>query len=399
MSGATKRGTLVLAAALAASSAAAGDGPLLSGAAQASFVSALGAGGTPELALSAEQYANLRMRASFGRGGELFAAVNLAASSGANAAAAAAAGASAGANYVAAVELERLYTRISSGAFDYEFGLMRFPFGYGQAFRPTDFLNPPNPMLPDARPRGALGAQVSAYTEADARLRLFAAAGPDPTRLDGGGGQVGASAEAHFARLSAQGLYAFQASDAERREAVNRLGLSLKAELEIGLSLDLLYAHAGSGAPSARGLELAAGADYSFAGGKLYALLQYLYNGPGLLDPGDGIELLAAERQAAAEEGRALGAFNRRNYLYFQSLYRFSDFTRAGLSCLASLDDRSFTPALVAEHEPIQGLTLSLSVRAALDERAIRGAGAEGELGPGYVGYYGLLNATARVRF
>jgi len=82
-----------------------------------------------------------------------------------------------------------------------------------------------------------------------------------------------------------------------------------------------------------------------------------------------------------------------------QAQYSFSDYTRAGLSCLAGLDDLSFSPALSVEHEPFQGMTVTVIARAALDERTLTGSGERGELGPERAGAYASVSATAKLRF
>lgn len=394
-----------LAAALlgaAAPNVSAADGPVISGQVNAVVNAAAGAAEHPDFLLGTEEYANLRLRAAVGERAVVHAAVNLVASSGANALAATTAsphGTIAGENYAAAIEMERLYARISSESADADLGLLRIPFGYGQAFRPTDFLNPPNPLLPDARPRGVLGGLLSAYAGFDHRVQLFAAGGRNPLEPGGGGSIMGAAGEAHFSRMSVQGLYAFEAPAGEVRAGTNRAGLSLKVEAEAGLAADVLYTQVYGEPAGLEGLELAVGADYSFLDGKLYALVQYLYNGPGLVEPDDGFSELLALQAAAAASGNSLPAFNRKNYLYAQTLYRFSDFTRSGLSCLASLDDLSFSPALTAEHEPFQGLTVTLTARMALDERTATGRGGRGELGPEYSGMRALVTAAAKLRF
>ncbi len=362
--------------------------PIISGIVNAAANAAAGAGDSSAFLLGTEEYANLRLEADVGDWGTVYTAVNLIASSGTNGAASFAAGAETGENYTAALELERLYARFRGETIDADIGLMRIPFGYGQGFRPTDFLNPPNPMIPDARPRGILGALVSVYPSLDAKLQGFLAGGPDPLKLDGEGSLLGLAAEGHFSRASVQALYAFQASG----DGVHRIGLSLKADMEVTLVMDALCSIEGD-ALGIDGLEIAFGADYSFIDGKLFTLVQYLYNGPGLLDPDEGLDALLTAPSSD------IGVYNRKNYLLAQSLYQFSDFTRAGLSCLASLDDLSFSPALTAEHEPAQGLTLGLTARLYLDEKTLLGSGNRGELGSEYTGMYGLLTATAKMKF
>ena len=355
----------------------------------------MGAGTSPAFFYGAEEHANLRLKAGVGERGTFHAAVNLLASSGANSVSAVAAGATVGENYTAALELERLYVHIAGNAVDTDFGLMRIAFGYGQAFRPTDFLNPPNPLLPDARPRGILGITAVAYPSFDIKIQGFTVGGRDPQEMDGGGLLSGTSVDAHFSRASFQGLYAFQYPGDDSGRGINRFGFSLKLEAGAGIVLDALYALEPGVEAGMDGLEAAVGADYSFLDGRLYTLLQYLYNGPGILDPAQDLDAL---NEPWAEE-KGLPMFNRKNYLFAQTLYSYSDYTRFGLSCLVSLDDLSFSPVLSVEHEPFQGFSLGLTARLALDERALTGQGRHGELGPDFTQVRGLLTLTARSRF
>ncbi|OHD79883.1 MAG: hypothetical protein A3J97_07195, partial [Spirochaetes bacterium RIFOXYC1_FULL_54_7] len=329
----------------------AADGPVVSGTVNTMVHTAVGTGSFPDFHFGAEEYANLRLKAGVGERGTVHAAVNLIASSGTNSAAVVASGAAVGENYTATMELERLYVRILGDSSDTDFGLMRIAFGYGQAFRPTDILNPPNPLLPEARPRGILGIATAVYPSLDIKVQGFAAGGRDPLESDGGGMLSGASVDAHFSQGSFQALYAFQSPGDDSREGINRFGFSLKLEAGAGIVLDALYALEPGFEAGLDGLEAAVGADYSFLDGKLYALLQYLYNGPGILDPKDNLDALYAAR----DTGSSLPVFNRRNYLFAQTLYSYSDFTRFGLACLMALDDLSFSPALTLEHEPFQG--------------------------------------------
>jgi len=377
----------------AAASRAAADEPTISGVVSGAANAAAGAGSSPVFGYGVEQYANLRLKADAGDSASVYAAVNLIAASGANAAALAGAGLyTAGDNYAAALELERLYVSLRGERTDADFGLMRLAFGYGQAFRPSDFLNPPNPLVADARPRGSLGAVVKAYTPAGGKLAAFVVAGADPLAIDGSGILLGASADAHFSRASVQGLYAYRTPDGESSLGVHRAGLSVKLEATVGIALDATYALLPADGVGLDGLEAAVGVDYSFMDGKLYALAQYLYNGPGMLDPDEDLTRLYAA-------GADIGVYNRRNYALVQAQYSFSDYTRAGLSCLAGLDDLSFSPALSVEHEPFQGMTVTVIARAALDERTLTGSGERGELGPERAGAYASVSATAKLRF
>ncbi|HOX33564.1 MAG TPA: hypothetical protein PLB91_14635 [Spirochaetales bacterium] len=391
--------------------------PELSGSIESGLSGSAGTGGAAAFSCGFEEFANLRLRTRVGEAGTVYAAINLVAASGEAARRAAlleaaapgplaASSFAAGSGYAAALELERLYFRLEGEGADLQAGLQRLAFGYGQAFSPSDFLSPPNPLHPEARPRGRLGLAASAYPADSAKLGAFAFAGTDPLEADGGGTLLGAQAELHGAAASIQALYAFEAPGPEAELGLHRAGLSLKLEAGAGIALDLLYSYDAEDPAGLAGLEASLGADYSFLDGDLYVLGQYLYNGPGPLDPEDEIGELYAEagwyetapleRLPAAEGLREL---NRRNYLYASLAYRVDDYTSATLSCLAGLDDLSFSPALELEHEPFQGMVLSCRCRLPLDPRSFSSGGERGELGPDNSGSLASVELKAKLRF
>jgi hypothetical protein len=360
-----------------------------------------------------EEAANVRLQAKLRDGPAFYGAVNLIAAAGSFARGAAGIGAFnraaaeadsglapgafvSGRNYLGALELERLYFRISGGYTGFDAGLMRIPFGYGQAWGPSDFLNPRNPLLPDARPRAVLGAVFAAYPLDDAKVQVFGAAPEDP--LGNGGVRLGLSAENHWEKASAQFLYAYEtpqengaAAGSENtggKYGVHRWGFSLKADLALGLVADALFAWKPGADPSAEGLSAGAGFDYSFAGGSCYVLLEYLFNG------------LESSTSKASDP---LAGFSNRNYLYALFRYRIDDYSSASLGCVASLDDVSFTPVAGFERELFQGFTLGLSAQLPLDRDVFAGDGRRGELGPlppgASQGNRFTFTAKARLRF
>jgi hypothetical protein len=373
-----------------------------------------------------EEAANVRLQAKLRDGASFYSAVNFIAAAGSfaqNATGMAALGKAAanangsgsdlapgtfvaGENYLGALELERLYFRISGDYTGFDAGLMRLAFGYGQVWGSSDFLNPRNPLLPNARPRAVLGAAFAAYPLEDAKFQLFGAGPRNPFNADGGGAIFGLSAENHWKTMSAQFLYAYETPQENYVTAaglaavaagsavspdentgseygVHRWGLSLKADVEIGLVADILFAWNPDRDIGVEGLSAGAGFDYSFADGKCYALLEYLFSG------------LESSTSKAANP---LTGFSNRNYLYALFRYRFNDYTSAGLGCIASFDDVSFTPTASFEHELLQGMNLTLTVQAPLDRDSF-GGGGEGELGPAKSGNYVTVTTLLRLRF
>lgn len=348
-----------------------------------------------------EQYANLRLKARAGDYGTVYAAANLIAATGRSALPVAPF--VAGDYYAAALELERLYFRIQGETLDASIGLQRLAFGYGQAWSPTDFLSPRNPLVPDARPRGVLAAALAWYPADGLKLLAFVAAGRDPAQDDGDGALAGGSGEYHGERVSVQTLYAYQAPNAAYGEGVHRAGLSVKADAVVGFAIDALYTYDYDRRTGLRGLQASAGLDYSFLDGDLYALCQYLYHGAAALDPDDDLGDLYAEddwnrlppeaRTPASGVVFGDGGLNRRDYLYAALTYRLDDYTALTGSAVVSLDDLSFSPSLAFEHEPFQGASLGVSVRLPVDGPD------RGELGPTNTGERVAVTVKAKLRF
>jgi hypothetical protein len=354
-----------------------------------------------------EEYANLRMQAKLREGITFYGALNLIAMAGAFAGEAAALEAyaaasplplspfAAGENYAAGLEPERLYFRVNGEYLDGEAGLMRLAFGYGQVWGPSDFLNPKNPLLPDARPRAVLGASLGFYPGDTAKLSVFGAAPRNPLESGGGGFITGLSADQHWNQLSLQGLYAFETPLSASPYGIHRAGLSIKADLALGLTADLLYSWDPRHSPGMDGLSASAGADYSFYQGKLYCLAEYLYSGASSVTAGGS--------GGDPEDTAPVSGLQHRHYLYLMLLYRWSDYTSTSLACMAGPEDLSFTPILSVEHELFQGLSLNLQGQIPLDRDVFAGNGKRGEFGPIPPGYSRgqrfQLSARARLRF
>jgi len=357
---------------------------------------AAGAGESQKISYGAEEYANLRFSARTDNGAAFYGAVNLIALSGSffNSAAALreasappASFLSGGDYYGAALELERLSVTISRDAFDLDLGLIRAAFGFGQVWNPLDFLNPKNPLEPDARPRGVLGAAASFYTAGDGKLSLLAAAPKDPAAEGGGGFLAGLAGKGRAGSADLEGLYVYEAPREGFSAGLHRGGFSLRADLAAQLIAEALWVWDPDAGLSIENLSATAGIDYSFFDGDLYLLAAYLFNGAsytaaGVFSPG----------------GNGKSRDNR-HYLYGLARYRFSDYTSAGLAALFHAADRSFSPILTAEHEVFQGFTVSLQAAVPLDQDALTGNGVTGELGPESQGSRFSLTVKGRLRF
>jgi hypothetical protein len=360
-----------------------------------------GAGTASAFSYGLEEYANLRAQVKIRDRAALYGAVNFIAAAGNSAKEASDWGLYReggqnglspssyvdGDNYVSGIELERLYFRLKGDYLDFDGGLLRLPFGYGQVWGPSDFLNPKNPLYPDARPRAVLGAGLSWYPHDSLKILLFGAAPKAPLTEAGAGGLGGISLDRHGDRASFQLLYAFQ-SPSQGDQGLHRTGLSLKADLVLGLVADMLYTYSREAETGIEGLSASAGFDYSFLDGRFYVLAEYLYNG---------------EASATSAEGGNLTGLSNRNCLYTSIQYRFNDYTNASAALISGFNDVSFTPVLGAEHELFQGLTLSVSAQFPIDRELFQDDGGKGEFGPIPPGQDGgsrfRFSAKARLRF
>jgi hypothetical protein len=355
-----------------------------------------GAGTSPAFSYGIEEYANLRLQAKIRDQAVFSGALNLIAAAGdpaanasqltayqaANAAGLPPSAFTAGENYIAGFELERLSLRLNGDYLDFDGGLLRLPFGYGQVWGSSDFLNPKNPLSPDARLRAVLGAGLSCYPIDSLKLLAFGAAPKNPFAQSGQGGLAGLSMDKHWDTASLQALYAFESPQEGSDQGIHRLGMSVKADVEAGLVLDALYAYNPQAETGVEGLSLSLGADYSFFEGKLVALAEYLYSG--------------AASSTALGYG---GSLSNRNYLYTGLTYIISDYTSAGLALISGFDDVSFTPVLTAQHDLFQGCSLIASAQIPLDRDLFADDGNRGELGPHSQRSYYSFNAKVRLRF
>ena len=353
-----------------------------------------GAGDASAFSYGIEEYANLRFQSRIRDRAVIYGAVNLIAAAGDYAANALAMSAGdsqinttayiGGENYIAAIELERLYFRLNWEYTNFDGGLFRLPFGYGQIWGSSDFLNPKNPLKPDARPRGILGAAFSLYPADEFKLLIFFAAPRIPFAHDGT--LVGLSMDRHWDMASVQALYSFETPKTGSAQGIHRAGLSVKADIEADLVMDALYTYNHEAGTGINGLSFSIGADYSFFGGNLIVLAEYLYNG-----------------DASSTSRNGGGSFSNNNYLYTGLTRRLNDFTNIGFALISCFDDVSFTPVITFNHDLFQGAALTVTAQIPLDRDLFSANGKRGELGPippNYnMGRYFDLSARLRLRF
>jgi len=242
-------------------------------------------------------------------------------------------------NFIAAIELERLYFRLNGEHVDLDAGLFRLPFGYGQVWSPSDFLNPKDPLKPDARHRAVIGAALTWYPIDELKLLGFYAAPRDPLSNEGKGSLFGLSLDRHWEKLSIQTLYSFETPDTDSAFGIHRAGLSIKVDIEIGLYMDMLYTYNYEAKTELDGLSITAGADYSFFDGNLIALAAYLYDGD--------------------------------NSLYAGLTWRFNDFTNLSAALITNFDNAIYTPLITLNHDLFQGAVFTISLFAPFDNNSI----------------------------
>jgi hypothetical protein len=345
----------------------------ISGLLDSTFSMRAGAGDSPAFSCGIEEYASLRMQAKLREFAVVFCDVNFIAAADDPA--------------YTVIEPERLYFRINTDTTRLDAGLLRLPFGYGLVWRPADFLNPVNPLLPDARLRGVLGAGLSWYVTDTLKLAGFGAApwGAAPSNdvpQGGEGWHTGLMFEQRWDKIDMQAMYFFESPHTGSEYGVHRMGVSIKADLELGFVLDALYSYNHEQRTGIDGLSFSLGFDYSLFDGNLIVLAEYLYNG-----------------SSSSTSRNTGGSFANEHYLYTGFTWRFDDLTTAGLALVSGLSDVSFTPIVSFNRELFQGATLILSAQIPLDRDLFSGNGRHGELGPLLSRKYFDSGVKLRLRF
>ncbi|AEJ20350.1 hypothetical protein [Gracilinema caldarium] len=371
-----------------------------------------------------EQYANLRMKAPVGDRGIFISSVNLYIQS----------GSSNEVNenntdsfYSSTIDVDRLYYQIKGDSFATDMGILRLSFGFGQLFRPTDFLIHPNPRNPDARPRGILGLVCNWYPMDTLKMSFFGTGPYDTTETNGRTSLAGIVSEHHGNHWSVQGLYAIQAGrpamkvgSVTLRDATNeplhRFGSSIKYDGPVSIVFDALYTldmhwlHTQTYYTRDwiwyRGLEAAIGLDFSINDGMFIITSQYWYNGGSALVSQDSIDMLYTKdwintvpEQRSFNVNLPLGDLNRMHYFIVNGIYKIDDYTMLGSNALIALEDGSFLCSFNIDHTLFQGTTVSLVNKIPVDMTMLYPSGWYGELGPAHVGYWVEMTLKLVMRF
>lgn len=349
-----------------------------------------------------EQYANFRITAPVGEFGVFHASFNVLAA------------ATPETGIVTEGEIERLYISFRFDTTDVYAGLMRIPFGYGTGIRPTDIINPQNPLFPDARLQGVLVSLVAWYPKDELRFQGFAVQRSDKY-FEGqsvsikGESLFGLSLDRHNPVFSIQGLALTTIPGEDPEDYLLHFGLSLKFDAVVGIAFDALVTtdgktHLGEGRKNAA-LSSALGCDYSFFDGKLFILVQYYYASAGILSAEDSVSEFIATGETAEKEELPVLSFQssgmtslRRHYGFLTALYNHSDYARLQLSVLASPVDASFFSTLRHEFEPAQAVTLITTLAVPLDQ-TVFGNSQQGSLGPDVTGLRVAASFSVEYRF
>lgn len=232
--------------------------------------------------------------------------------------------------------VDRLFLRWEEGGTRVTLGRQRIAWGVGYAFSPLDQFNPPNSVDPTA-PRQGIDALVLRRSLGD--LSYVSLVGVLPRTSGGGIGSDPAVGGIWGTNIAKTDLSLSYLSDPVK--AGHQWGIAAKGDLGVGWHLEGVYQKSwGTRADSDKGQWLGVlGLDYSFLGGKLLSMVEYLYDETGEPDPARynyGL-LLAGQRQT-------LGT----RYLFGQTSYQVDEFVGVSLSGLANLADKSgaIQPAL-----------------------------------------------------
>ncbi|MCA1950951.1 MAG: hypothetical protein LDL24_10280 [Treponema sp.] len=382
----------------------------------------------PENHFGLEQYANLRLKASIGDYGALVASLNLFTYSGAWAQNALAMNPEKEEFYTGTIDIDRLYYQIRGDQLATDIGILRISFGYGQIFRPTDFLINPNPLNPDARPRGILGVGFSWYPSDTMKAYVFGTGPQDVSETWGRTALAGIASDVHGPFWSIQSLYAFQAGKPafmlgplqlheSTSDPVHRFGTSIKYDGPIACILEALYTFDTEWNRTGKyynqewrwyqGLELAAGVDFSLFDGRFISTGQYRYNGGSALKNGDRVDALYSGTWAtiAPDKGRPfklnipIRELNHQHYMAFAAIWKIDDYTIMNMHSLVALEDASFLTTLGFEYTLFQGCGFHVSGQMPLDMNTFDSNAWYGELGPAHLGYVFQTQMKLVIRF
>ena len=337
--------------------------------------------------------------------------------------------------YVGALEIDRLYFSTGNLYYKLELGLLRLARGYGYIFSPSDLFNPANPLNPNARKQGKLSLINTFYPLDMWKIQIFAIAPDNPVEQAGWDSKFGTATNFSIDRFDFEFLYTLflpeveYESDLENQnlpESVNNdfthiFGFSFKADIKIGLFLDIVYRleqrnaktwdyYNGSfqGWEGWRGLEAAIGIDYTI--NKVYFLAEYMFYGSGILDWQElSLENAYDENHADWDEYKPFDRrpdqdkkslpFLRHDYFSFLLRWTINDYVTLAPNLLLGLDDQSLLFSLSSEIEPFQAFTVTVKAMFPFDKKAIGQNSEAGEYSYTNLGFFQAYQFSAKLKF
>jgi hypothetical protein len=339
--------------------------------------------------------------------------------------------------YIGSFELERLYLKGGNSYFSIESGLIRIARGYGYSFSPTDLFNPVNPLDPSSndpssRPDGKLAVLATFYPLTIWKIENFVIVPENPLESRGWDFKFGLATNFYIDKFNFEFLYALFMPQIEYKknpedfnlpQSTNNFfthiaGFSFKADIVIGLFVDMIYRfeqksfyshkYYGKDFKGYEGLEAAIGFDYTFNGGWVYILMEYMFYGSGMLDWGDkSLNEIYEETdwenikpiKRSYNPEKKVNNFLRHDYIFGMIKVKVNDYLNLGTSYLFGADDQSAILTLFAEIEPLQAFTINISGLYPFDWKMVNNKWEAGEFGYTNLGFFQNYKLTVKIRF
>jgi hypothetical protein len=336
--------------------------------------------------------------------------------------------------YVGGFELERMSFKAGNDYFDIEAGLMKLSMGYGYVFSPTDLFNPRDPLDPDARPEGKLAVVTSFYPMPMWKIQAFSIIPDNPVDTKGYGFKFGTSTNILIKKVNLEFLYSmfmpdidyhadlakYNLSKSTNNDFTHIAGFSLKADIEIGLFIDMIYRfdqkafyfkqYYGKDFKGYEGLEAALGIDYTLPGGKVYLLLEYMFYGSGMVDwdkknldelytTGDWWKKSSLDRVSLFNTEKNTLSYLRHDYIYGLITVTVNDYLKLGTSYLFGADDQSAILTAIADINPFQSFSINVRALFPFDWKMLNSDWSAGEFGSTNLGFFQKYQVSVTVKF
>ncbi|HOV13847.1 MAG TPA: hypothetical protein PK771_06150 [Spirochaetota bacterium] len=345
--------------------------------------------------------------------------------------------------FVGSFELERLSFKGGNDYFDIEAGLIRLARGFGNVFSPNDFFNPRDAFRL-ARPEGKMAVVATFYPEDFWKIQNFIVAPDNPLESRGWGFKGGVSTDFSIKKFNFQFQYAllmpemdwgkdpkdYGLPETTQNDFSHIAGFSMKADIEIGLFLDMIYRfdhrvlytqkYYGRDFHGYEGLEASIGFDYTipFANSNIYLLCEYMFYGSGMLHFSgdehisnmyrkngermsykDWVETPVIDRTSYFDQSKKSLNFLRHNYLFGMIRMKVNDYLNIGNSYMFGADDQSGILSLFFDIEPFQSFSINITAMYPFDWKLANNEWIAGEFGATNLGFYQNYKITMKVKF